>query len=208
MMQPTRRKIWLIIVPLMIFLLVVGIGIGTWAQSYSAKVIVESSPADSMITINGKKRDQGAIKVRPGVHKIAVSKQGFTTVSRSVAVAKDESKYVGIALVPSSPATANWYIDHPSDGKLLEGISSKNFDLSSADQIKKLPLIKNLPFIDQLYRIDYGRSQAHPNDPTALAIYIEYYSEQGKQQALEWLKFKGYGPDKLEIIYTNAEAQQ
>lgn len=204
-MQSSRKKIWLIIISVIIFSLIIGATI--WARSYSAKITLEISPADSTITINDKKSNRGTIKVRPGIYKVAASKQGFSTISKSVDVAKGKSEYVGIVLVSNSPDTANWYVDHPSDAKLLEGISSKNFDLSSAVQTKNLPLIKSLPFIDQLYRIDYGRSQAHPDDPTAVAIYIKYYSEQGKQGALEWLKFKGYGPEKLEIIYINAKVQ-
>lgn len=204
-MEPGRRKIWLIIIPLVLLALVIVAAF--WARSYPSKITIEVSPADSVVTINGKKRNKGTINVRPGVYSIVFSRQGFTIESKSVSVAKGETKYVGVSLVSNSPATANWYTNHPSDAKMLEGISSKNYDLFSAEQTKKYPLIKNLPFIDRLYRVDYGRSQTYPNDPTAVAIYVKYYSELGKQQALEWLEFKGYSPNNIEIIYTNALAE-
>lgn len=205
-MQTGRRKIWLVIISIILLSLVIGAAM--LARSYPSKVTIEVSPADSVVTINGKKRGQGTINVRPGTYSIVASRQDFATQSKSISVVKGETKYVGLLLVSNSPATTNWYIDHPADAKKLEGISSKNFDLVSAEQTNRYPLIKSLPLIDQVYRIDYGRSLVHSDDPIAIAIYIKYYSEGGKQQALEWLKFKGYSPENLEIIYVNAEAQQ
>lgn len=205
-MQPNKRKIRLITI--LVPLLLIIIGVGVWFYLYSAKLSVEAVPSDSSLTINGEKRGQGTYRVRTGVYKIEASKQGFATESRSVLIGRGEKRYVGIALIPNSSTTTNWYASHPSDAKLLEKISSKNFDQLSADQIKKFPLIKNLPLIDRLFRIDYGPSKANPNNPTAIAFYVKYYSENGKQQAIEWLKFKGYDPNKLEVIYTNAATSQ
>lgn len=204
-MQPDRRKILLVIISTISIALVVTAVI--WTRLYSSKITIQISPADSVVTINGKRRAQGTINVRPGTYSVVGSRQGFESQSKSVSVVKAEIKYVGLLLVSNSPATANWYIDHPSDAKILEGISSNNYDLFSTEQTKKYPLIKSLPFIDQLYRVDYGRSQASPNNLTAVGFYVKYYSELGKQQALEWLKFKGYEPESLEIIYIDTKAQ-
>jgi len=122
-------------------------------------------------------------------------------------VSKGSDDYVGLVLGSNSPSTVNWYQTHPGDQQLSQVIGGKNFDLAAKRQSQKNPLIKSLPFVDQLYRVDYGQSQKHTSDPDAVGIYITYYSQAGKQQALDWIKFKGFDPSKLEIIYKDKTGQ-
>lgn len=171
----------------------------------SAKLTIQMAPASgSKININGKDRKAGVIKVKPGNYQVVISHPGFATSTRSVLVVKGDNKYIGVALVSNSSSTANWYKNNPGDERLAEAISSKNFAVLQSEQEKSLPLIKDLPLIDQQYRVDYGKSLKHPTDPAAVAIYVTYYSNDGKQQALDWLKFKGYTPSNTEVILKNA----
>ena len=196
---------WLALAILGAGLLVVGI---VWSvlyqRSFSAALTVQVAPASSSIGLNGKKTSAKTINLRPGNYKITASHSGFASASQTVNLNAGDKRYVGLTLNSNSAATANWYNTHASDQSLAESISGQNLNQAAGDQVKKLPLIKGLPFIDQAYRIDYGSSKLHPSDPTATAIYITYYSADGKQQALDWLKFKGYDPTKLEIIYSDA----
>lgn len=194
---------WKIILPVAGFLVII-IASSVHLSALSAKVLVQAAPEKSTITLDGKKIRPGQHSIRPGTHTLVISKAGFASFSTTFKVAKDEKRFVGTALTPNSPETANWYQTHPADAKIAEGISSKNSDQSSQDAQAKLPIIKSLPFVDQLYRIDYGRSQAQPNNPDSVALYIKYYSDAGKQQALQYLEHKGVNPTKTEIIYINA----
>ncbi len=201
-MSNQLKKILLIFFPALLIVLIAYI----LHQSFlSAQIAVSVAPGDSSITINNKAHKAGLFKVRPGTYAIKVSHPGFTEVSQTIEVIKGQKKFVGYIMTPNSSSTASWYQTHPKDQQIIESISGQVTDQSSKDQIKRLGLIKELPLIDQLFRIDYGQSLQHPKDPTAIAIYIKYYSETGKQQALDWIKFKGYDPSKLEIIYKNAE---
>ena len=65
------------------------------------------------------------------------------------------------------------------------------------------PLVNELPFIDQMWRIDAGVSQKRQG-PNTTALYVKYWSDQGKQSAQDWLRFKGYDPDKMDIEYIKA----
>lgn len=198
-----KRLIFLIFVPVVVL---VGWFIYR-SHTLSARLTLEVAPTGSHININGKSSREGQLKVKPGSYHLTFSQSGFSDYSKDIQLSKGGSAYVGVSLFPSSAATQDWYKSHPTDAKKAEGISSKNFDQISSEQQRRLPLIKDLPFTDQLYWVDYGRSIKSPNDPNAIAIYIKYYSEPGKQQALDWIKFKGYDPAKLEIIYQNAQPQ-
>ena len=169
----------------------------------TAKITIEVSPSGSTIKLNDKGIKEGTRKVRPGSYTIKVSHDGFTTGSKSITISKNQNVYVGIVLDPSSLSTNNWFDTHPEDALKGEGITGKSMDQASQELQAKFPIITNLPFIDQEYRIDYGKSKKEPDNPQALAIVITYYSESGKQQAIDWIRFKGYNPDNMEIIYIN-----
>ena len=166
----------------------------------SAKLEVEITPSDSTLMVSGEEHKEGVIKVKPGNYTINVSRQGFESVSTTVSASKGQTRYVGVVLVSNSPSTQDWYEAHPEDAKKAEGISSRNFDQSSESRAQEMPILKELPWIDHLYRVDYGPSQRNPNDGEAIALYVTHYSEAGRNQALEWLKFKGHTSENTEII--------
>ena len=170
--------------------------------SYIDLVVV---PSGSSVKLDGKGVKSGLLAVAPGNHKIIVSRPGFSTQTENISLELKEQRFVGIGLLPNSPETRSWYRDHPDEQLILESISSRSFDQFSEDIVKKVPLVAELPFIDQLYRIDYGASRQQPSNPSAVAIYVKYYSQSGKQQAIDWIKFKGYDPANLEIIYEKAD---
>ncbi|HET6924580.1 MAG TPA: hypothetical protein VFH39_02005, partial [Candidatus Saccharimonadales bacterium] len=87
-------------------------------------------------------------------------------------------------------------------------ISGQAFNTASNQREKDAPLIKQLPYIERYFRIDYGPSKAHPGDDTAVAFYITTYGQPGVQQALDWIKAQGYNPDTLEIVYTDQSSGQ
>lgn len=176
------------------------------SSKLSAKLYLEVTPIKgSKIEILNKEYQTGQSSLSPGSYTVIFTHPGFTEVKKAVSLRKGDSRYIGVSLIPNDPSTVSWYTSHQLDRKLTEGISSKNYDQIFKDQLSSLPLIKELPFIDLLYRVDYGRS-LKTNSPNAVALYIKFYSPTGKQQALDWLKYKGYDPNKLEIIYTDSSA--
>lgn len=162
-----------------------------------AKVVVD----------NSKTIKQGKFYLAPGHHTLSVTMKGFA--DRKIDFDTTDSKIIKLVsvLVPNSPVGDKWLTDHPDESLRREGLGGQQFDQQASDLSKNMPLVSKLPFIDQFYRVDYGVSQISPNDSTQAAIYITYYSDTGKQQALDWLKFQGYDPAKLEIIYKNGFAQ-
>lgn len=195
---------------LIIFILIIVL-IGGWAGWHFTRkkpnLSLVVAPSVAKIVIDGNKTvKQGNLYMLPGHHKLVASMDGFASRSLDFDVVANKLITETIVLVPNSQVGVDWLINHQSEELRREGLGGAKFDSTVSSAVKTLPVIKELPFIDQLYRIDYGKSKAHPDDPNAIAIYITYYSDAGKQQALDWLKFKGYDPSKLELIYEQGTA--
>ena len=195
----------LVVVALSLLLLVSAAFFAIRNTSYSAKITVEIAPFSSVLSINKKVIQPGIIKVKPGDYMVVVNKTGFVTRLEKITVAKGENKYVGLGLISNSPATKNWYVTHPQDGKILEGISSKKFDIRSKNLIKRQPFLKLLPFTAAglEFKIDYGASQRH-SDSELQAIYVTANTSQAQQDALTWIRSQGYNPVTMEIIYESS----
>jgi hypothetical protein len=193
------RRILLILIPLVILVLIFSyLKKGPGGNSFADIAV---TPAGSQVKVDGKGIKAGKIRVKAGTHNVYVSHDGFSIQSQDFVVGQNETRFVGFVLVSNSPETKDWYKTHPKDQQMSESIASRNFDQGSSDIKKRYPIVAELPFIDQLYRVDYGVSQKATNDPTAIALYVTYYSQKGRLQALQWLKFKGVDSNNTEVIY-------
>ncbi len=171
----------------------------------SAKLTIEIAPINgSKLMVNGQGRRAGSIRVRPGQIRVSVTRTGFGGFNQTITVAKGDKKYVGIILQPNTPATANWYADHPADNSKAQSISSKSFDNDSQQTLAKAPLIKELPFLaaGSEFRIDYG---VNPDDTSGNSpvIYITAPNATARADALTWIKYQGYNSSDYKIIYVN-----
>jgi len=193
----------LAITALVTVIVIIGFALNSTRQKKDATIDIQVVPSGSTVTLDGKGVSSGNLRIASGEHTLAASKDGFESQTKKFSIKSDENKFEGLALVSNSASTRNWYIDHPEEQRLVESIGSRSFDQSSSEITTRYPIIKELPFIDQFYRVDYGKSKLHSNDPSAIALYVTFYSKEGKTQALKWLDFKGYTPASIEIIYTD-----
>lgn len=201
-MNNQTKKPVIVISSILFVVVCLIIGMTVNNARYSAAMRIEISPASSTVTLDGKLISSGSVKVTPGNHTVDFSMAGFTKKTDKVLLIKGESRYVGEALVSNSAETANWYITHPLDGKLLEGISSKNFDQNSSQLLRKQPFLKLLPFTaaGSEFKVDYGPSKLHP-DSIEQAIYITANSAAASSDALLWIKNQHYDPSTMELIF-------
>lgn len=162
-------------------------------------------PGDAKTLLDGKQIAANKdIRVAPGNHTISVSRFGFTGQAQTLEVKKGQVTTITIFLSANSEEGRQWQKTHPQQMAQAEGYYSRQFDQDSQNAVKQLPLLQYLPYIDVDYRIDYGQSVKNPNDASAVAITVKYWTEAGKTKALNWIRSKGTNPDKLEIIYTPA----
>jgi len=183
-------------------IVMVILGINYYSSHVGTFVVAEIIPKDSSVQIDDKKPGKvGNIKTTPGDHTLTVKRNGFADQTIKVTVGLNEKKRVRKMLVPNSRIGFDWVKKHPKEVALGESWAGEEFNANSLKATERTPIVKKLPFIDREYRIDYGKSAANPEDITATAIYITTYAPTGKTQALELIRFWGYDPASLEIIY-------
>jgi hypothetical protein len=197
-----KRKLLLAVAIVCIFLL--GALLVSTDRRLTA-LTLQVSPTISKITLDGKSVKVGTFGVSPGTHKVVASYPGFTTQSKTFTNQSGATAYVGIALLPDSTATSDWYTTHPDDQKVLEEISGKSFDATSQQITQTAPLIKELPYIGPglEFRVDYGNGTGA--NSSKIIIYITAPDQPSQQDALTWIKGQGFNPSKLDIQYITGQ---
>lgn len=185
---------------LIIFVFVLGLQ----SRDKTAAIDVQSAvPDDINVTIDGAKvASNGKVDIKPGNHSLNAQRSGFESQTQTVTVNQGETKTVRLLLTPNGQDGYDWARNHPNQFLEYESKASQTFVQTSQDLTQKYPLIAHLPEIHPNWRVDYGKSVAHPNDPNALAIIITYGgSDIDKQNAINWIKSQGFNPSDYETIY-------
>lgn len=191
-----------------ILALLLGIGIWYFASHRTNQekpngtgVTVQVVPNGGVITLNGEAIKEGFHHTAPGKVHIEVSRKGFAPATQDIDVNTGETRFVGIALVPNTVQTANWYDTHPKDKVEAEGLSSQSYDDISRYNAQKQPFITDLPYVGPAdeYRIDYGPDLSGKS--TEQVIYITSAAQLGRDDALGWIRSQGYDPTKMTIVY-------
>jgi hypothetical protein len=197
-----KKSLAIIIVVAATFLGIIAFSIFYIVQqsTLTASVDIEASPLSSVITINDKNTGQGITKLKPGDIVINISLKGFIPYKTSLHLSKGDNKYIGVVLKSDSADTADWYQNHPADESMAEKVSGKQFDSISEQQVKAEPFISMLPFISAgfEFRIDYGAATDSSSKPV---IYIQTATQQGRDDALTWIKSSGFDPTTMNIVY-------
>lgn len=198
------NKRFIVVVLLVLTLGIIGYEVGL-AISHRNKIPISIgvSPTDSVVRLSGKKIHAGTVYISPGDYTFRAEHALFDAVEQKVTVGTTSLRRVILIAPSTSDAAKKWLQDHPSEDATRQQLSAELSNQQGQILVQKNPIIKDLPYIDNTYRIDYGASVKNPNDSNAIAIYIKSTDDNAKQQALDWLKFKGYDPTKLEIYYSS-----
>jgi hypothetical protein len=166
-------------------------------------VTLTMTPSTARVLVDGRVVgvSGGKIYVIPGKHSVQATQSGFSDYSETVEVNRNPKTLI-IILNPIDEVGRKFLHFNPEEQRLRESIIGKLSASQNEDLANKNPITAILPYIDQYFRIDYGASQAHPEDSNAIAVYITSFAPDGKQRAVALLQTKGFDPSKLEIIYS------
>lgn len=198
-----RNKKLVLLGGLVVLLLIVLFLLRGRAPSTGVDLFV--SPTDSTILVDGQKFSSGKQSLKAGKHSITVQRDLFLKHSEEFEVNQGGLTRLAIALDPDGRSGEQWLVDHPKEADLREKVMSPIIAKQGDDVAKKYPIITSLPHIDNFYRVDYGTSKKYPNDTTKVALFVRYYTPEGKAQADEWLTFKGVNLSESEIIYLDMQ---
>lgn len=190
-------------------LIIIGLavaGLVTWTvyylTAYNASLVIKHTPQDASVIIDGRPASVEN-RIKPGDYTISVVFDGFTTYRETIYVASGQEAVVYAILEPKTERTANWYSDNASDGQLREQLLDERYiqDYEAAEAA--FPIMSILPYIPPrgVYQIHYGMG----TEPNTQAVYISYYSEEGKQLAEEYITDNGFKLEDYEIIYKKQE---
>ncbi|HVW23023.1 MAG TPA: hypothetical protein VHB51_00865 [Candidatus Saccharimonadales bacterium] len=165
---------------------------------------LEVAPASAVIKLDGRNIKAGEQKVTAGSHVVSVSLGGFERKTISLIAQANQPSYAAIVLTPNSADTQNWYKTHPSDAAIVNVVGSHQADFE-VQQIKQAT-----PFINQL-PVTYGDGHGglvtispgaavRKGSPTA--IYINAATPSLRQDALAYIRNRGYDPANTDIVFT------
>lgn len=199
-----KRRLYIGIGVIALGLVIAALLLGLQSRDKTATIEIQSAvPNDASVTIdNGKVGSNSKNAVLPGKHTVAARRSGFEDKTQEVEVKQGETKIIRLIMTPNSEEGYTWLRNHPDLAVEYESMVGQQFDQASDKATQINPLIAYLPEVHRTWRIDYGASAAHPDDPGALAIIITYGgSDIDKQNALDWIKSQGFNPSDYEIIY-------
>lgn len=212
-MNPQRRQLIIIGVIGAALLLVVFIIIAIVSSRpkspdvNTAKVVIQVTPTDAEIKLNGKKVRSGEhIVPAPSKVTVEVSRKGFFKQSRSAQLSSLETRYFGLILESNSTETSNFYNDSTKQAKAANEIASQVYDQNSADVAYYNPLTRQLPYLgDGLdFRVDYAQHLGRASGPAdAIYFQISANTEADRQKAINWIKDQGFDPSIMEIEFSD-----
>jgi len=194
----TKRKIKFIVVFSLLILAVYLCMQLYLALKYSAKIDLLYTPTSSIATLDGKNIKAGITRVRPGVHTLQISKDGFASHAREVEVNKGEMKFFGVILESDSQSTADWYENNADDQRIREAITSIELDQLSARAAKLDPIVKILPYYAPGGAFEIGVGVADPKTGR-YQIVITTHTETAEEDAKTWIRSSGYDPEKMKL---------
>ncbi|MBX4197625.1 hypothetical protein KW801_03680 [Candidatus Saccharibacteria bacterium] len=169
-------------------------------------------PSDSSLTVDGKVTAAGKLYLTKGSHKLEASRQDFDRDTKNINTDDIQTGTV-IYMLPAanSQAARTWLLQHPDVQKQREAAGGAESERLQTILIKKYPIISKLPKENLHYKIDYSVDANQKfsltittygiiNGPADYTRYVEQ-TKAYKQEALDFLKQNGVGPNTYPINY-------
>lgn len=196
-----------LILALVIVIALAG-GIYSWLNGDSGSDIttgihVFTSPSDTSVKVNGnavKLAKNSRLKLSEGEYTVSGERTDFNTMKQKIKVSKGKVTNVTLSLTPANEK-GQALLQTEKEQRIREELAYTRSITISEEVAEKTPITKFLPAITADFRIDYGVSKINPDDPTQVAIFITTDNTPQQQAARDWIKKKGYDPEKLEIYY-------
>ncbi len=168
------------------------------------KITVQTIPNDSLLSLDGKTVNAGAIYLKPGTHTLKAARQYFDTVTEQVNTKNTSpSEVIYLLPIPSSPSAIGWLDQHPDIQLQREAQGGLASEILQNQINKQVPFIKQLPLV-------YGDGQGgivnispgvplHPGGPPA--VYVTAATPAIRQDVLTYMRSRGYDPADMDIVF-------
>lgn len=192
-------------VPLIIGLSVILLGVIVWQVYYNSThgtLSLTVVPSDAKISAEQNKTlKSGKSSLVPGDYNLTLTRDGFAPLTVKETVVANKTQADTVILEAINTTGLDYLRSHPSEQSLAEAVLGERGKAKGDKAVAAHPLVNVLPVTRRDFMINYGASQAHPSDPSALAIYITIGDPRAKPEALDWITAQGFNPADYEIIY-------
>lgn len=161
------------------------------------------SPMDASLRIGDAKlqpNSRGMVELAPGNYTVVIEREYFESQSQDITVRQDEIHEVLVVLETAYEEGLK-VLDRAGESENRESIVYRISQKRAREVENNNPIMTLLPHSSTYFRIDYGVSKKFPGDPTKIALYVSTDSVESRQEALSWIRSRGFDPDQLEIIY-------
>ncbi|GAA1637815.1 hypothetical protein GCM10009744_28900 [Kribbella alba] len=188
------------VVVVLVMVVVLG-GFLVFRSKPSHMLTVRSIPNDLTLTLDGTAiAADGQVKVKEGRHTLVGQRRGFETYTQRIDLRGDSS--VKVYLFSNSADGRSWERNHPDQVLETEADAARRYEEMNGRLQRTYPILQELPYVGPGFTVNYGASEALPDDPEQLAFYIKVTDSEGRRKSQEWLTGHGYATADLELIYT------
>lgn len=179
-------------------------GFQAYINSKRGTVIFESVPTDLKLTLNGKGISaNGKRTITPGTYTLEGRRSGFETRKAELVVERGKTQNYFFYLTANGPEGEQWLKDNPKEAVKLESVGGQQHKEVVEKALEQNNFISRLPYIGPgfLFKIDYGGPEPGNKFPDQPTIFIQGETEENQQSAIEWMRNRGYDPDKMNIVF-------
>lgn len=190
--------------PIYIFLFLAGVlfvityGILNYTYNLNNPLIISKVPSDITLYIDDKKVDGSRTKLSSGIHLIKAEKDGFTSMETQQLI-DDDTKYIPVALLPSSDEAKKWASDNQQlylDQEALVGPSEE-----AATTQTDTSLVPKLPLSGTGYSIGYVLD---PSDTSGKSVIITVHADPGYDNvAIRAIYDAGFDPASYTYLFSS-----
>lgn len=134
--------------------------------------------------------------IAPGNYSLSITADKFKTLQQDITVT-DAFQGLAFCLVPTDRSAEDYIAANPDDAYICEGAAGQAYNKEAQAAIEKYPIIAKLPYEDGTFAIGQGVTEQNE-----VAIYVHYYGEKSKGEALDWIH-RHQKENLPPIIYTD-----
>lgn len=160
-------------------------------------VVVSVVPSSATVTIDGRQYGNGTQWLKPGTHKVTVSKDGFKPSSESAVVTDKKSQNViAVSLSAESDDAKKWAGAHQKDYSNNEQYGAIEASANGKYFSDMNPITTKLPFNDPYFTIGYT-----VGDNDSITLTIATPSPRYRFYAVEKIRQLGFDPTDYMIVF-------
>lgn len=178
----------------------------------NAKIKFLCAPSEINIQIDNNQKttvnNNEIVLVSSGNHTIEVTKTDFSSYKATISLENNETKIFPVILTGLTDK-AKSEVQADITSQVAEAWSGQSFSSYNNDLTKKYPITSYLPYSQETSGLEYKisiNSGASNYNKLQLTVFLNtcstYSKDIYKNDALSWIKSKGFNPDDYVIDYS------